>query len=130
MKKLLPLLSLTVFMAIYNIDCSAQALAANITEHPATNSKKDITDSASNLAALVIQSQENKFSVGVHVENREEGKFTVMLKSAASILHKEVVNDKMYARKYDMYNLPVGDYLIEIVNEKEAFTKKITISKK
>jgi hypothetical protein len=128
MKKLIPF-SLVVCMAICAIDGFAQVIASNFTAEPANHSKKDNTSSSGNLAAVVTQSYENKFNIVVHVENHDEGKFTVKLKSPTSLLHKESVKNKTYVRKYDMFNLPVGEYIVEVENGKEVFTKKISISK-
>ncbi|QHT70770.1 hypothetical protein GXP67_31040 [Rhodocytophaga rosea] len=127
MKTLLLLVNIIVSLTITKIDSPAQALASNFTPKSVTNSPKSTPTSATNLAAIVVQSGDNKFSVGLHVESQMEGKLTIKLKSSTTVLHREVVNSKTYARKYDMYNLPVGEYQIEVESKQEIYTKKMSI---
>ncbi|QHT66999.1 hypothetical protein GXP67_10240 [Rhodocytophaga rosea] len=129
MKNLLPIGSLIIGITLFSIQCSAQTASSQLAYEAVPNAKKTTASTQSNLAAVVTQSFENKFNVGVHIENKEEGKFTVKLKSASSVLHKEIIKNKTYVRRYDMYNLPVGDYEIEVDNGKDVFTQKITIKK-
>ncbi len=124
MKKAIFCMSLVGLMSLYKIDSSAQTLASNFTAQSAKNLQPV---AAKKLAAIVIQSPDNKFSLGLHVESYLEGKLSIKLKSARTVLHKEVVDSKTYARKYDMYNLPVGDYQIEVENKQEVYTKKMSI---
>lgn len=79
------------------------------------------------LAATILQNPDDKFTVRLHVENYTTGDLSIKLKSSTTVLHKETVSHTKYARKYDMYNLPIGDYEIEVKNEKEKFAKKLTI---
>ncbi|QHT68961.1 hypothetical protein GXP67_21065 [Rhodocytophaga rosea] len=127
MKTLLLFVSFVLCITISKIDCPAQTLASNYMLEPASGSKKSTSASSSKLAAIVVQSGDNKFSVGLHVESQMEGKLTIKLRSTTTVLHKEVVNSKTYARKYDMYNLPVGEYQIEVENKHEVYIKKMTI---
>jgi hypothetical protein len=124
MKQVIILILYMSFMSLCNIACSAQALAANFTPQSA---KSPNSSDPKHLAALVIQSVDNKFSLGLHVESYVEGKIVIKLRSSTTLLHKEVVEGKTYARKYDMFNLPVGDYQIEVENNKEVYMQKITI---
>ncbi len=124
MKKAILFISLVFFISQYKTQCCAQALASHFT---APSAKDSETSTPKKLAAIVIQSTDNKFSLGLHVESYLEGKLSIKLKSSTTILHKEVTESKTHVRKYDMYNLPVGDYQIEVENKQEVYTKKFTI---
>ena len=81
---------------------------------------------STSLAAVVFKS-EDKFAVRLHFENFAKGNVTIKLKSVGTVLYQEVIDKAVYARKFDMFNLPNGDYKVEISNENQTYTKKIKI---
>jgi hypothetical protein len=117
---------LTAIVLYLLITLSANHASA---QNTATAKTADLiaSNSAGSLLVNVFQMNEDKFAIKVHFENYAKGGVTVRLKASGSVLHKEVVETATYARKYDMLNLPVGDYKIEVENSNKVYTRKITI---
>jgi hypothetical protein len=52
---------------------------------------------------------------------------TIKLSYLGSVIHKEISEEDLYRRKFDMQNLPLGEYAIEIANGNQVYAKKVSI---
>ena len=132
MKKLLTGVSLFILTAIFTTQASAQLLssAQKIT---ASTSKSKLNmsgdRSSMGLAAVVFTSIDDKEKIRIHFENYTEGKVSIKLSYLGSVIHQELSEEGLYRRKFDMHNLPLGEYAVEVTNDKQVYTKTIRIKR-
>ncbi|MDO1451529.1 hypothetical protein Q0590_34975 [Rhodocytophaga aerolata] len=127
MKNFIPFISLFVYIVSFGTDGFSQTLSHTLPDQSANSTKMPQTSTSMHLAATVFQASDDPFSIRIHLENYGQGKVSIKLKSSTTLLHKEVIEHKTYARRYNMYNLPAGEYQIELKNEKQIYTKTVSI---
>jgi hypothetical protein len=130
MKKVVTGVSFFILTLIFTTQASAQLLSSAKEITPSKNkveSNVNRGNSAVNMAAIVFTSSDDKEKIRIHFENYVKGKVTIKLSYLGSVIHKEISEEDLYRRKFDMQNLPLGEYAIEIANGNQVYAKKVSI---
>jgi flagellar hook assembly protein FlgD len=80
------------------------------------------------LAVAVFQ-VENTLKFKVHMENYASNDVTIKIKNGANkVIYQEKVKDaSKYIRKFDFSTMADGEYTFEVSNNKETYTKDISL---
>lgn len=129
MKYALPLLCMFAFLeAMGEIPTR---LAPQVGSHqPAILPHQPAIDTTHSMAVNLYQASEDQFSLILSFKNYLEGSTQVELTSldGTMVFYKTTVKEKVYQRKFNMFNLPLGHYKIEVRNRKDKMAKTLQIS--
>jgi hypothetical protein len=101
-----------------------------LTNEPTNDDTKKADKKASSLNVLVLR-QEQGLRLSIHCQNQATSTLKIFVKDDSDkILYQTEIAQSEYASKFDMNSLPNGSYTIELVNSKDTYTRKVTLSKK